>query len=559
MRSPVGAWRSVGEFNFRTCFVAGTLVKVHPNTPNSRQIKGESYKEIDQLRIGDLVLSADEHTGELSYRPATELFVHDVKLIHRLTYKEGLTIETTWNHPFWVQDKGWTEAKDLHAGERSVTAMSILKAKQPHLQTVSFTSNVQPGYDDPSLVTWDDAREGTLSVARVEEVHRADKVYNIEVEGNHTYFVTEEGVLVHNYQTVPPTGFSRLQDRLGNKLNAGTFDYDRFGNTTVNSGFLGGLQNFGESVWNTITGYGYNTNAEVALAAISGGHTLDEKISLSFGEKGGSISRNGGSSGVDLAFSDGHKTSLSGTETLSYILNGAADNGLDGAGLSAPTLEGFLSANLAQNGRRFAGGNGEKDLTQAYGSGQYNYDATLQAKPESAKDEKLPFRLSYCQYGDDARCGPVSDPRKALSNPLNCEDATVINDAKAAGLIRPDASIYDVARMMGNKYGSGGNAFAGNSKGFFQELAQSDYAKLTGADRFTYQYESVSQAALPSVLSGGEVVRGQEQDNIGHNITVVAKQGETYILNNPLGRPGHQDTSKPLRMSVLKRTERSKP
>ena len=174
-------------------------MKVHPDTVNSRQIRGESYKEIDKLQIGDLVLSANEHTGELSYRPITELFVHDVKLIHRLTYKEGLTIETTWNHPFWVQDKGWTEAKDLHAGERSVTARSILKGKQPRLQTVSFTSNVQPGYDDPSMLTWDDAREGTLAVARVEEVHRADKVYNIEVEGNHTYFVTEEGVLVHNY------------------------------------------------------------------------------------------------------------------------------------------------------------------------------------------------------------------------------------------------------------------------------------------------------------------------------------------------------------------------
>ncbi len=202
MRNPVGVWRSVGEFNFRTCFVAGTLVKVHPDTVNSRQIKGESYKEIDQLRIGDLVLSADEHTGELSYRPVTELFVHDVKLIHRLTYKEGLTIETTWNHPFWVQDQGWTEAKDLHTGERSVTARSILKGKQPRLQTVSFTSKVQPGFDDPSLLTWDDAQEGTLSVARVEEVHRADKVYNIEVEGNHTYFVTEEGVLVHNYKQI---------------------------------------------------------------------------------------------------------------------------------------------------------------------------------------------------------------------------------------------------------------------------------------------------------------------------------------------------------------------
>lgn len=41
-------------------------MKVHPDTVNSRHIKGQFYKEIDQMRIGDLVLSADERTGELS-------------------------------------------------------------------------------------------------------------------------------------------------------------------------------------------------------------------------------------------------------------------------------------------------------------------------------------------------------------------------------------------------------------------------------------------------------------------------------------------------------------
>jgi hypothetical protein len=223
----------------RTCFVAGTLVKVHPETVNSRQIKGESYKDIDKLQIGDLVLSANEHTGELSYRPVTELFVHDVKLIHRLTYKEGLTVETTWNHPFWVQDKGWTEAKDLHAGERSVTARSILKGKRPRLQTVSFTSNVQPGFDDPSLVTWDDAREGTLSVARVEEVHRADKVYNIEVEGNHTYFVTEEGVLVHNYKVQTGDGWNTVMRKVGLDPN-NPADREKFMAMKITSGCPGG-------------------------------------------------------------------------------------------------------------------------------------------------------------------------------------------------------------------------------------------------------------------------------------------------------------------------------
>lgn len=214
-------------------------MKVHPATVNSRQIKGESYKDIDKLQIGDLVLSANEHTGELSYRPVTELFVHDVKLIHRLTYREGLTIETTWNHPFWVQDKGWTEAKDLHAGERSVTARSILKGRQPRLQTVSFTSKVQPGFDDPSLLTWDDAKEGTLSVAKVEEVHRADQVYNIEVEGNHTYFVTEEGVLVHNYKVQTGDGWNTVMRKVGLDPN-NPADREKFMAMKITSGCPGG-------------------------------------------------------------------------------------------------------------------------------------------------------------------------------------------------------------------------------------------------------------------------------------------------------------------------------
>jgi len=39
-------------------------------------------------------------------------------------------------------------------------------------------------------------------ILRIEQIHRDETVFNLEVEGTHDYFVTEDGVLVHNYEAV---------------------------------------------------------------------------------------------------------------------------------------------------------------------------------------------------------------------------------------------------------------------------------------------------------------------------------------------------------------------
>ncbi|ATF15221.1 polymorphic toxin-type HINT domain-containing protein [Brevibacillus porteri] len=76
-----------------------------------------------------------------------------------------LSIETTFNHPFWVEGKEWVLAKDLEEGD--------------NLQTNSG-----------ELLTIQDIE--------IVSVNEKVTVYNFEVADFHTYFVTDLGIWVHN-------------------------------------------------------------------------------------------------------------------------------------------------------------------------------------------------------------------------------------------------------------------------------------------------------------------------------------------------------------------------
>jgi intein/homing endonuclease len=161
----------LGEFETRTCFVAGTLVaRVSPITLK------EELVPIEQIKVGDKVYSFNEKTHSKEVKPVTELFYHEVELLFRITLEDGSLIETTWNHPFYVTDAtdkskthhtgGWVEAKNLKSGDRLLLS-------------------------NGSIVVIDSVVESPLS--------NPVAVYNFEVEDNHSYFVGDDGVLVHNY------------------------------------------------------------------------------------------------------------------------------------------------------------------------------------------------------------------------------------------------------------------------------------------------------------------------------------------------------------------------
>ena len=137
-------------------------------------------KPIADVRPGDIVLSRDEHSGENVEREVVEAFQRVVAHLRIVEVSDPQgdvvqTIETTDEHPFWVRDAGWVNARDLAAGDELVGA-----AGQPLL----------------------------VASARSEPHPEGIPVFNFKVAGTHSYFVASAGspappLLVHNANCGP--------------------------------------------------------------------------------------------------------------------------------------------------------------------------------------------------------------------------------------------------------------------------------------------------------------------------------------------------------------------
>ncbi|WP_341278990.1 polymorphic toxin-type HINT domain-containing protein [Paenibacillus sp. FSL H8-0537] len=138
------------------CFTAGTKV-----------LTDEGEKNIEDIEVGDMVLSKNEETGEQVYKEVLNLFRNQRDEIYKLSVS-GQIIETTFNHPFWVEGKGWVLAEDLEEGDKLQKSNGDL-----------------------------------LTIDNIEIVSLKEKVtvYNFEVEDFHTYFVSDLGIWVHNTNT----------------------------------------------------------------------------------------------------------------------------------------------------------------------------------------------------------------------------------------------------------------------------------------------------------------------------------------------------------------------
>ena len=146
-------WGSAKDFGTSYCFVAGTLVTTE-----------DGQEPIEEIEVGDKVLSENETTGEVAVKTVTETYVNETdELIH--IGVNGETISATPTHPFYVDKLGWTLARSLRAGD-------VLVLSNGELVTVEWVQH--------------------------EILESPIKVYNFEVEDFHTYFVGECGVLVHN-------------------------------------------------------------------------------------------------------------------------------------------------------------------------------------------------------------------------------------------------------------------------------------------------------------------------------------------------------------------------
>lgn len=136
------------------CFPAGTMVG---DTP------------IERVRVGDSVPTFDEATGEVRRGLVTHVFESPMPDdMVRLLLPNGRTLYCTLGHPIFTR-RGWIDAADLRRSDEVLVDAGA------------------------GLTAWGELRGASL--LKREDFSEA-RVYNLEVEGTHTYLTN--GLVVHN-------------------------------------------------------------------------------------------------------------------------------------------------------------------------------------------------------------------------------------------------------------------------------------------------------------------------------------------------------------------------
>lgn len=120
---------------------------------------------IEDIEVGDEVWAYNYETGEKELKEVLNVWIKETDEILHVSTSDGETIDTTTNHPFYVDGKGWVAAGDLEIGDTLATA---------------------------------DGDEVEVTDVEIEKLAEPILVYNLEINDCHTYFIGEYGILVHN-------------------------------------------------------------------------------------------------------------------------------------------------------------------------------------------------------------------------------------------------------------------------------------------------------------------------------------------------------------------------
>ncbi|MFV1966885.1 MAG: polymorphic toxin-type HINT domain-containing protein [Pirellulaceae bacterium] len=139
------------------CFAAGTIVWTSTGT-----------LAIEAVRVGDLVLSQDVDSGELSFKPVLRTTLRPQEPLFKVQIGED-PFHTTAGHLFWVSGHGWVRARELKSGMQ--------------VHTVG----------------------GGEMVVEIEKDAPSAETHNLVVADFHTYFVGKSRVLSHDVTNRRPT------------------------------------------------------------------------------------------------------------------------------------------------------------------------------------------------------------------------------------------------------------------------------------------------------------------------------------------------------------------
>ncbi len=163
-------------------------------TPDTMILTKDGYKTIVEINIGDFVLSKNDETGETAWRQVTDTFKdwHTETITFIVIDENGIEehVTTTAEHPFYVDNQGWTPAGNILEG----TTISGPKSEND-INIVSIQINQDPQY-----------------------------AYNFTVDTDHTYFVGKTNMWVHNACNKSGklvTG--KTQPKVGDKINTSEY------------------------------------------------------------------------------------------------------------------------------------------------------------------------------------------------------------------------------------------------------------------------------------------------------------------------------------------------
>ncbi|GAA0398645.1 hypothetical protein GCM10009133_04360 [Cocleimonas flava] len=142
---------------------------------------------IEQITKGNIVNSRNENNFINSQQKVTALHSRVAKGFHRITTEKGI-IEVTEEHPFWVQGKGWVEAKDIE-------------------------------WEDPIATV-----DGDVISYQNDYIEGSVKVFNFSVSETHSYFAGNFGAWVHNVDCdIRGPSFTRALNSFVNDVNSSNF------------------------------------------------------------------------------------------------------------------------------------------------------------------------------------------------------------------------------------------------------------------------------------------------------------------------------------------------
>jgi hypothetical protein len=163
--TPSGMFSSVGDDQFEYCFAKGTLVLTSDG----------AHKAIEKIEPGTIVLAVSQNdpeavptdciVREIYHNAPAEIL--NISIPSDVDPLNDDVIRTTAGHPFYVREKGWIKAGELITGDQLRTS----DGGWTKVRAVSYSGTVEP-------------------------------VFNLRVDGAHTYFVSPSAgsasVLVHN-------------------------------------------------------------------------------------------------------------------------------------------------------------------------------------------------------------------------------------------------------------------------------------------------------------------------------------------------------------------------